>query len=84
MHGKHETSSYDVSYECDNGQDTVQVAVPRNVTTDERTLYSYLNCLNTAAVNAEVVFLAKMSTLEARCHKRLTFLENLGLQLLWL
>ncbi len=83
-HENDEASSDNVSSECDNDQDTVQVAVPREVRTDEGTLYSYVNCLNPAAVNAQVVFLAKFPTREARrSHKRHTFLENLGLQLLW-
>lgn len=53
-HASDETCSDDISSECDNSRDTVQVAAPREARTDGGTvqyIYSYLNCLNLAAVN---------------------------------
>lgn len=43
----------------------------------------FYNCLNLAAINAQVVFVAKFPGWEAASpHRRRIFLENLGLQLL--
>lgn len=43
-------------------QDTIQVAVPKQVRTDEGTSHSYLNSINLAALDKRVVFLAKFTT----------------------
>lgn len=50
-----------MSSKWENGEDTVQVAVPEK-----------LHCLHLAAINMQVVFLAKFPTWEARTSHKLS------------
>lgn len=42
----------------------------------------FYNCLNLAAINAQVFFISKFPNWQAHSHRRRAFLENLGMQLL--